>query len=307
MNIEITKNTDQTYSPYTAHIDTSDRTIHTPSQFNAPVHVQTTGTTQTFYANICGFRAQEKNVDALVPQIELLIDGLINMARLPRHVFIARRAKKVYPVYTVGNEVIVTTPAGPVFQHVELAKVRERLTDYLHDSHVLGKKGNSDKLHVRDTNMHTLELRRPVMYLKKRVDGEVDFWAPVFENGSGDGIYVYAANARRDVPLRSSGTEALILTQIVAEALRTDNRLNDVFDLRPDRLSHDYWMRLKEQSQPQGSITLGGQEVTIYTKEKTWFGVEERTDEARYGLYIEASREGVIKQIATDFQRRGLS
>ena len=66
-------------------------------------------------------------------------------------------------------------------------------------------------------------------------------------------------------------------------------------------------MRLKEQAQPQGNVNLGGQEVNIYTKEQTWFGVEERTDEARYGLYIETSREGVIKQIATDFQRRGLS
>ena len=76
----------------------------------------------------------------------------------------------------------------------------------------MGNDGLSDKLHVRGVNMHTLGLRRPVMYLKKRVPGEVDFWAPVFESGDGERIYTYAASARREVTI-GEGQEVLASTE----------------------------------------------------------------------------------------------
>ncbi len=302
MKIAIEKTARSEETPYIARIDTSDLTIHKPSIFKSPVHKNGNG----YYANICGFRVNADKPEELQPGISALLDGLINMARLPRHVFIARRAGKVYPVYTVGNEVIVTTPGGPVFQHVELAKVREYLHDYLHEIGVLGAKGESDKLHVRDTNMHTLELRRPILYMKKRLPGQEDFWAPVFENGAKDGIYVYAANARRDVPLRTSGTEVLILTQVVAEALRTDNRLDDAYDLRADRLMPEYWERLKENSIPEGSVEIGGQTIEIYANQKTWFGVEHRKEEDRFGLFLGDTHDSVVKRITANFKRRGM-
>ena len=84
--------------------------------------------------------------------------SLINLSRLPTYVFIAPRSHKMYPVYTVNDEVFATTPGGPVFKHVELAKVREFLADYLHEIGALGVTDKSEKLHVRGCSTFYLGL-----------------------------------------------------------------------------------------------------------------------------------------------------
>jgi hypothetical protein len=304
MKISLERNAGDEHVPYTAHIDSSDLTIHTPSQFRVPVQVVYTGTTKFFQAEICGFLAKSNTADGLIPRLENLLYQLINVARLPRHVFIARRAKKIYPVYTVGNEVMATTPGGPLFRHVELAKIREYLTDYLHETNVLGEKGLSDKLHVRGLDMETLGLLRPIFYLKKRVSGENDFWSPVFESQAGDSVYTYAVNARREVA--ANGREVLVLRDIVAELLKTDGRLYDSYDLRADRLMPAYWQRLQKELKPEGQVTASGQLVDMYSAGKIWLGVEPRPDEDRYGLFFGANADDLRGRITRDFIRRGL-
>lgn len=308
MKVTIERNPaeEKTEVPFIAHIDTSDETIHKNRQYAVPVQVDYAGMKKQYHVDICGFALKAENPDRLPSKIENLIDGLINVARLPRHVFIARRAKKVYPIYTIGNEVWVTTPGGPVFQHVELAKVREYLTDYLHDTHVLGDKGLSDKLHVRGVDMTTLGLRRPVMYLKKRVMGETDFWAPVFESDDGQKIYTYAANAFREVPIEN-GQEIFILREIVAHALQTDRRLNDLLDLRPDRLMPHYWERVKALLVPEATWSIEGKDVPVYTKGNLWIGLEQRPDEERFGLYVADSANALRGRVVRDFVRRGMT
>ncbi len=102
----------------------------------------------------------------------------------------------VYPVYTVGDEVYATTPGGPVFRHVELAKVREFLSDCLHTMEEIGSVDRAETLHVRGIDKNTLGLIRPSFYLKKRVPSEAEFWAPVFKSEDGRSIYTYAARAK---------------------------------------------------------------------------------------------------------------
>ena len=57
----------------------------------------------------------------------------------------------------VGDEVFVTTPGGPVFRDVELAKVRGYLSDYLHTMEELGTADHVETLHVRGVDRNTLQ------------------------------------------------------------------------------------------------------------------------------------------------------
>lgn len=305
MKISLERNAGNEQVPYVAHIDSSDLTIHKPSQFKVPVQAIYTGTTKIFQAEICGFLAKASTAEGLIPRLENLLYQLINVARLPRHVFVARRAKKIYPVYTIGHEVMVTTPGGPVFRHVELAKVREYLTDYLHETNVLGEKGLSDKLHVRGLDMETLGLLRPIFYLKKRVSGETDFWSPVFESPAGNTVYTYAVNAQREVAM--NGREVLVLRDLVAELLKTDGRLHDRYDLRADRLMPTYWDRLKKELKPEGQLTVSGQLIDVYSAGNVWLALEPRPDEARYGLFFGANSDDLRGRMTRDFIRRGLA
>ena len=290
--------------PYTATLDTTDETIHPNRVYKIPVFKSAVGS--GYFSDICGFRATAKTMPGLESQMLHLADGLINMARLPRHVFVARRAKKVFPIYTVGDEVITTTPGGPIFRHVELAKVREYLTDYLHAADVLGENGQSDKLHVRGTSLQTLQLRRPVLYLKKRKPKEKEFWAPVFETENLDGLYTYAASGRREVKNEYGGKGVLVLTRIVAEALKTDNRLTDNFDLRPDRLQPSFWEKLKPNLTPAGSVKIRGKMIDLFTSDGLHIGVEYREKEDRYGLFLDESVPNLADRITADFERRGI-
>ncbi len=292
--------------PYFLDLEIVTETVDAGTVFTIPVYAEFNGSEGKIYrVEICGYERKTKDIDEIPNMAGQLVNDLIRISRLPSYVFIARRAGEKYPVYTMGHEVFATTPGGPVFQHVELAKVREYLTDYLHDIGTLGVGGLSDKLHVRGVNMHTLGLRRPVLYLKKRVPGETDFWAPVFESGDGKRIYTYAASARREVAI-AEGQEVLSLQSLVAEKLQKDGRLSNTCDLRPGRLFPDYWERLKATLTPQGGITVNGVDIPLYNNDALWVGEEMRSEEDRISLYLGSDATDIQKRATIDLERRGV-
>lgn len=291
--------------PFHVRVDIVTSTINAGSTFYIPVSVRYQGLKKEFAVNVCGWELSSERPEVLPDKVSRFLPRLINLARLPTYVFVARRAGGIYPVYTVGSDVFATTPGGPVFRHVELAKVREYLTDYLHEAGILGEKGLSDKLHVRGIHMQTLGLRRPIFYLKKRVLGETDFWAPVFEAGDGRHIYAYAADERREVPV-IAGVEVLYLRQTVATALQADNRLRDPFDLRPDRLFPAYWERLRETLTAVAPLTIAGQTLAVYKNGHTLIALEERPEEGRFSLFLGRDPDDLQARVAADFSRRGM-
>ncbi|KAA3656265.1 MAG: hypothetical protein DWQ04_31610 [Chloroflexi bacterium] len=291
--------------PYITRVDIISATMDRGRVYQVPVFVRYQGLQKSFGVDVCGFRLEAKKPHLLAPQIENLLRGLILASRIPNYVFVARRARAIFPVYTIEDQVMATTPVGPVFKHVELAKVREYLTDFLHDANILGEKGLSDKLHVRGISTNTLGLRRPVMYLKKRIPGEVDFWAPVFQSGDGQYLYAYAASNRQEVS-RQADDEVLQLHQKVAEALQADQRLHQTFDLRADRLMPAYWKRLKSTLRLHGQIEVSGQMLEVYENGRFHLAVESRPDEERYGLFLGQNMSDLRRRIKQDFTRRGM-
>lgn len=290
--------------PYKIRVEIISATKDQGRVYEIPVFVHYNGLKKTFGVELFGFHLKAAKPHALVPKAEELLHGLITAVRFPTYMFIARRAKAIFPVYTIGDEVVATTQGGPVFRHVELAKVREYLTDYLHIAHILGENGRSDKLHVRGISRHTLGLRRPVMYLKKRVVGEVDFWAPVFQSGNGRFIYAYAASQRHET--ERQGDEVLTLQHTIACALQRDKRLTNPLDLRPDRLMPSYWQRLERILDCVGKTAVGNTTIPLYKKDNLYFGLEIREDEERYGLFLGTSVQDVTERARADYARRGL-
>lgn len=292
--------------PYIAVVEISSATVDVGKQFEVPVHARYFGLQRTFVVEVCGFKIETRRPEEIPPRLTQLLKKSINAARFPSYVFIARRARKVYPVYAVDDVVFAVTPSGHIFRHVELAKVREYLTDYLFEARVLGDQAPSDKLHVRGVSKRTLELRRPVFYLKKRMPGQTDFWAPVFETADQKRIYTYAASVRREVPLQK-GLEVLVLRELIAHVLVTDRRLFDTFDLRADRLQPVYWERLLAQLTAEGTITVNEVGLPLYSHPYGWFALEERPREARYGIFAGHNIDDLHRRIQLDFNRRGIN
>lgn len=309
MNITVQRNkgANRLEIPYIAEVEVPH--LHSARRtFSIPVYASYIGMKKTLAVEICGFRMQTQRFEEVSVLVERLINALINSARLPTYVFIARLAQIVYPVYTVGDEVYAVTPrGGPILRHVELAKVREYLTDYLHDSSLLGAEGQRDKLHVRGVNGQTLELHRPIFYLKKRITGQTDFWAPVFSSSDGRRIYTYAASAKRETPV-NDGREILTLRDLVAHLLIQDKRLKGFYDLRPDRLFPETWHALEAQLEPVGdTIHVMGMALPVYqTRDETWVSAELRPDEERYNLYLGATRDELMWHICQNLERRGV-
>lgn len=268
---------------------------------------------ELYTADLAGFRLEAGNVNNIVQMTQKLLPALVNYARLPDYVFIARRAQRIYPVYTIGDEVVATTPGGPAFRHVELAKVRAYLTDYMVEIGELGVPGKSEKLHVRGVSRQTLALLRPVFYLKKRIPGQTEFWAPVFEAEDERSIYAYVASAKREAPI-DGGQEVLAFREICAEALIADKRLLDSYDLRPDRLMPDYWARLEATLEKDrlklavfdNNTTTNGSEIALYNNGELLVAVEVRSAENRFGLFIGRNITDVRDHLAQDYLRRGL-
>ena len=308
MKISLEQNvTDNEAVPYFVDLDTTNLTIELDHKYHIPVYKHTNGKTG-YNVEICGFQVNADTPDGIVPVTERLIRGLVNMSRLPTYMFIARRSRQTYPVYTVDDEVFATTPGGPVFRHVELAKVREHLTEYLNAVGEIGTPGKSERLRVRGVDTDSLSLVRPVFYLKKRPqsDDEAEFWAPVFLSDDHASIYCYAASGRREIDL-SGGYEALLLRTQVAQALIADKRLKDPYDLRPDRLLPDFWDRVKStlKLQPE-KLVFGNTTFETYKNGKGIIAVEYREDEDRYSLYTGKDIDDLRERTAIDLVRRGI-
>lgn len=299
-------NEDSADIPYFAHVEIVAETVDIGRVYEVPIYVTYTGLKKKFHFAVCGYEAEARKPHELSWIAKRLIRGLINAGRLPDYVFMARNSGTIYPVYTIDHEVMAVTPGGPVFRHVELAKVREYLGDYLTEiSRILGEDDTPDKLHVRGVGRTALELRRPIFYLKKRIVGQVDFWAPVFESGDGRFIYTHAASARREI-YSQDGYAILELRKLVAHVLLEDGRLHHNHDLRPDRLQPNWWHKLKPNLQSKGQATVRGVSIELYQHSHGWIGVEQRVDEDRYGLFLGASEADLLERIEHDFIRRGI-
>ncbi len=307
MKISVERNTaDDMYGrnyPYIARVEIVSAMMNVGTVYQIPVFVQYQGLQKSFGVDVCGFRIEVKHPQQLIIPLRQLLSGLINTSRLPNYVFIARRARAVFPVYTIHEQVMAIARNGPVFKHVELAKVREYLTDYLHEAGILGEKGLSDKLHVRGVSQATLGLRRPIFYLKKRVAGQTDFWAPVFQAADGKTIFAYAVNQRRQVP-KAAGMEVMDLWEMVAEALIADGRLQNKFDLRPDRLFPTHWQEIQAHLYEERPLQINQIVLPQYRDGLHWLAVEARPDEERFGLFLGRSAADLAQRVRTDFQRR---
>jgi hypothetical protein len=306
-------------APYVLSVDLAGHVIPPDTHYHIPIYLdravgadERSAGAPNFNVEICGFRLEAEDPENLFRPAAELLDGLINMARLPTYIFAAGRSMLIYPVYTVEDEVFATTPGGPVFRHVELAKVRRYLSDYLHTMEELGTVGRAETLHVRGVDSTTLGLMRPVFYLKKRVVGENEFWAPVFRSPDGRTVYTYAASARRETLIRN-GLEVLDLQAIVADALIADQRLQDPPDLRPDRLFPGIWQQLQMQLIPQPYRLSypghgGGQNsgLTLYRYGKSYLAAEHRQDEDRYNLFLGKDPLDLRARVAQELLRRAL-
>lgn len=306
--LEQNRGADRLNIPYYAHVE-CNQIINRGPNFQIPIRASYTGMKKLYAVEVSGFRLTTEHVNNIPTLIERLVEGVTRLGRIPHYVFIARDAGIVYPVYTIDDEVLAPTPYGPLFQHVELAVVRERLTDYLHEIKVLGAKGRTDKFHVRGVDRHTLQLVRPIFYLKKRdVSGETDFWAPVYKSKEGNHIYTYAANNRREA-LIDNGKEVFVLQNLVANVLKDDGRLTDSHELRPDRLFADLWDRIKDNviAKDGDPLVVNGVEIPMYrTEEGVSVGMELRPNEERYSMFFGDNRDDVAERATRDFARRGI-
>ncbi|NUQ38186.1 MAG: hypothetical protein HUU23_10370 [Caldilineales bacterium] len=297
--------------PFILAASLRDEVIPPHNTFHIPVYLeQPAGRPPLFNVEICGFRLEAEAPEALIGPSARLLSGLINMARLPTYLFVAGLSRLLYPVYTIGDEVFATTPGGPVFRHVELAKVRRWLSDYLHTMAELGQVGETETLHVRGVDMNTLGLARPAFYLKKRVQGEEEFWAPVFVAEDGLSLYTYAASAKRQTPIQD-GREVLALHAQVAEALMAQGRLHDPCDLRPDRLFPADLQRFCHHLTLQPYHLLCDhrdrpQQIPLYRNGKHYVAVEHRQTEDRYNLFIGVHPADLRDRVAQDLRRRQL-
>ena len=309
MKIYLESNSDSNNEtlPYTANIEISTISIDFDTQFQIPIYQHKNGKTK-FEAEICGFQLEGDSPDVVVSLIGRLIPQLVNMARLPTYVFIARRSHQMYPVYTFNDKVFATTPGGPLFEHVELAKVREYLSDYMHTIGALGVPGKSEKLHVRGVHRKTLALVRPLFYLKKRDQTGTDneFWAPVFPSKDGELIYAYAANGRREMEV-DNGHEVFRLRAQVGQALIADKRLKNEDDLRADRLLPEYWEKVKPHLKAlPDRLVFNDTKFETFQEGKKILALEYRKDEDRYSFYSGSNLEDLRTRAAADLTRRGI-
>jgi hypothetical protein len=295
--------------PYIAHVEIATTTPDLNATFHVPVFLQHVKDKSVYHAEVCGFQVKAHTSAEIAPGIEELVPSLINAARLPTYIFVARHSRHLYPVYTVGDEVFATTPGGPVFRHVELAKVREYLTDYLGQIGELWRPGNKDRLHVRGVHKETLALVRPVFYLKKRAQNAQDneFWAPVFPSDDETRIYTYAASAKREEVI-NCGHELLSLRTQVAQALIADKRLQEELELRADRVMQPYWQRLAAILTPLScQLVYKDIKLKVYQNWEDWVAVEYRpNDENRVSLYFGRDADDLRDRTSQDFARRGL-
>jgi len=293
--------------PYFVRVEFQSLTLDLSEALHIPVFPRPIREKTFYVAEACGYQARTDNLDQIPYLVGRLLQGMIAAHRLPSYVFIARYSRNVHLVHTIDDEVVVKIPHGPSFRHVELAKIREYLSDYLRISGLLGTPNKPDKLHVRGIHRKSLALVRPIFYFKKRSTlDDNDFWAPVFLSDHGQSIYTFAASAKREAPLEA-GEEVLTLHNIVTKALIADKRLKNPYDLRPDRLFTEQWEQLKKTlTLSEQSICLDNIEFPVYSNGKVFIALENRSDERRYSLFLGEDLEDIRHRIRQSFTRRGL-
>lgn len=306
------------WTAYVTHIEGLQEGLQKQRELHIPLSTFKQNGQLCYRAALGGHYLQATNPSELAGLIRRWLASVIHFGRLPDYVFIARKIGLMYPVYTVGSEVCaVVSNSGPVFRHVELAKVREYLRDYLRS---LPNFQTGDPLHIRGIHQRTLALKRPALYFRKRIFRQTEFWAPVFENTAGDALYAYAVNARREAP-KTNGLEILQLHQQVSQALQNDHRLEQACDLRLERLQAAYWFRLKAKltSLPE-EIIVAGQALSAYQSPLTpsrflvveacqetpaaATPTEAPSDAVRYNLFLGDSLEDAHRRVIQDFIRR---
>lgn len=260
-----------------------------------------------YLVEACGLQVKASTLKELGPLAQSLMLKLEYMSRLPTYVFITRRSRKVFPVYTLGDKVIAVTQQSLSFQHIELAKVREYLTDYLQQIGDLGPFERGDKLHVRGVDKERLSLIRPTFYLKKRplVGRENEFWAPVFYSQERDDqIFAYAASTKHQATI-AHGQEVFELRDKVAQALINDGRLLVNYNLRTDRLMPEHWAQVKETltAQPR-KMMYEGIKLPLYKGDGFLVALEYRSAEDRYSLFLGENDEDLRDRVAQDLIRR---
>ena len=306
MKISFERNTEQNSDtiPYFVRIEIGASELDWDRTFRVPV-ILSHGL--MYVVEICGLQIKADTLKELGPLVQSKLISLENMSRMPTYVFITRRSRKLFPVYTIGDKVMAVTPQGISFRHVELAKVRDFFKDYLHQIGLLGPIERGDKLHVRGIHKETLALVRPAFYLKKRAldEKEHEFWAPVFRATDSDTIYVYAASTKHEEPL-AQGLEVFHLRHKVANALINDNRLSINLNLRADRLMPDYWERVKSNlTKLSRDMIYEGIKLPMYTCDGLIIALEYRSAEDRYSFYLGEDDDDLGQRVARDLIRRG--
>ncbi|MDX1523665.1 MAG: hypothetical protein R3264_18700 [Anaerolineae bacterium] len=291
--------------PYFMNVEIGASELEWEQKFRVPV-LQPQGLTYVIEA--CGMRVKADTLRELGPQAQSLLINLQNMSRMPTYVFIAQRSRKMFPIYTVGNKVVAVTPQGLMFRHVELAKVREYLKDYLQQIGILGPRERGDRLHVRGVDQERLSLIRPGFYLKKRPVAAVEheFWAPVFPVQETRSIYTYAASKQHEVAV-DEGQEVFMLRHQVAEALIADKRLTTNYNLRIDRLLPDYWARVRNNltALPE-TIVYEGVKLPLYQAGSMTVALEYRSAEDRYSLFFGSDLTDLMARISQNLIKRGI-
>lgn len=310
MDIVLEKNNTDTRKiiPYTVYIELSPVKASFDSQFHVPIYLKFIRGQNHYVAEICGLQMQENSPQAILNTIKKVAPTLENLGRMPTYVFIARHSLRVYPVYTSRNENLgLTVSGGPVVRHIELACVRDRVARYLNKTHILGKSGEYEKLHVRGVHQKSLGLVRPIFYLKKRplTPLDAEFWTPVFPSDENDALYAYVLDKKYQVN-EDSGHEVFRLRSQISQALIANRRLSQDLDLRIDRLLPDYWAKLQTKLESLTSkLSYRDKTLDMYQTDALLVAVERRADEDRYSLYIGHNPEDLRQRAGQDLARRG--
>ena len=92
----------------------------------------------------------------------------------------------------------------------------------------------------------------------------------------------------------------------VANALMADGRLNNTFDLRPDRLYSTHWQEIEAHLYTEEPLQINQFELPQYRDGLHWVAVEPRPEEERFGLFLGRTAQDLAQRVRADFQRRGL-
>ena len=142
--------------------------------------------------------------------------------------------------FTLSATKCLQRPGGPQFRHVELAWVREYLTDYLNTIGILGN-GSQDDRCTYGVDTTTLEMIRPLFYFEengwrgRRISGHRFSFRPKLKPIRPP-FTLYVASGPAAQHLRCCARHSGIARHRCRSADRRQKRLNASYDLRIDRI-----------------------------------------------------------------------